>query len=95
MNPHVLTVEEFARRKNAGDHFLTTVLGEPKLLIIESEDELKAMENDGWLRPHNASRQEAGNGFDSVAALGCLEENGSRPSVAETGEPISEVPFRS
>ena len=43
VNPHVLTVDEFLRRKAARDHFLTTVLAEPKLFVIGNEDELEAM----------------------------------------------------
>jgi uncharacterized protein len=43
VNPHVLTVEEFSSRKRARDHFLTTVLGEPKLFVIGSENELEAV----------------------------------------------------
>jgi DNA-binding transcriptional ArsR family regulator len=43
VNPHVLTVEEFLSRKRARDHFLTTVLSEPKLFVIGSESELETM----------------------------------------------------
>ena len=41
INPHVLTSEEFAQRKNARDHFLTTVLKAPRLFVIGSENELE------------------------------------------------------
>src|SRR5215470_4185900 len=43
INPRALTTEEFLNRKKARDHFLTTVLGEPKLFVIGSEDELETM----------------------------------------------------
>ena len=40
INPHVLTRAEFARRKQARDHFLSTVLATPKLFVIGDENEL-------------------------------------------------------
>lgn len=40
INPHVFTVEEFAQRRQARDHFLSTVLVAPKLFVIGNEDEL-------------------------------------------------------
>ena len=43
INPHVLKEEEFKKRKNQGDHFLSTVLRSPKLFIIGNEDELATM----------------------------------------------------
>ncbi len=43
INPHVMTVAEFVRRREAADHFLATVLGEPKLFVIGDEDELVSM----------------------------------------------------
>jgi DNA-binding transcriptional ArsR family regulator len=43
INPHVLTSEEFAQRKNHRDHFLTTVLKAPRLFAIGSEYELETM----------------------------------------------------
>lgn len=43
INPHVFTAEEFARRKKARDHFISTVLAAPKLFVIGDEDELEAM----------------------------------------------------
>jgi DNA-binding transcriptional ArsR family regulator len=43
INPHVLTPEEFAKRGKTRDHFVATVLSEPRLFVIGSEDELKAM----------------------------------------------------
>jgi predicted nucleotidyltransferase len=43
VNPHVFTVEEFARRKKARDHFISTVLRGSKLFVVGSEHELEAM----------------------------------------------------
>jgi len=43
VNPHILTPEEFARRKKAKDHFLVSVLATPRLFIVGNEDELEAM----------------------------------------------------
>lgn|SRR3990172_7771274 len=43
INPHVFSMKEFSRRKAAKEHFLTQVLESPKIFIIGSEDELKAM----------------------------------------------------
>jgi predicted nucleotidyltransferase len=43
INSHVLTHEEFVKRRKTREHFMTTVLSEPRLFVIGSEDELKAM----------------------------------------------------
>ncbi|MFY9554937.1 MAG: nucleotidyltransferase domain-containing protein [Blastocatellia bacterium] len=43
VNPHVLTSEEFVRRRKSREHFITTLLGEPRLLVIGREDDLKGM----------------------------------------------------
>lgn len=43
INPHVLTPQEFARRKKEGQHFLTSVLAAPKLFVVGSEDDLTEM----------------------------------------------------
>jgi hypothetical protein len=45
VNPHILTAEEFARRKKAGDHFPTAVLAEPKLFVIGNEHELEPIKS--------------------------------------------------
>ena len=37
-----MTVDEFAKRRRSRDHFLTTVLSEPKLFAIGSENDLEA-----------------------------------------------------
>lgn len=43
INPHILSPEEFAKRRKSREHFIATVLSEPRLFVIGSEDELKAM----------------------------------------------------
>jgi predicted nucleotidyltransferase len=43
LNPHTLTVEEFRRRQEKGDHFLSNVLESPKLFITGNENDLAAM----------------------------------------------------
>jgi DNA-binding transcriptional ArsR family regulator len=43
INPHVLAPEEFVKRRKTREHFITTVLSEPRLFVIGSEDELQAM----------------------------------------------------
>ena len=43
INPHVFTPAEFRRRKGIGDHFVKSVLAEPRIFIIGGEHELGAM----------------------------------------------------
>lgn len=43
INPHTLTVEEFRRRKEKSDHFLSNILESTKLFIIGNENDLAAM----------------------------------------------------
>jgi len=43
VNPIVFPPEEFNRRIRGGDHFLTTVLREPKIFLIGDEDDLKRL----------------------------------------------------
>jgi len=43
VNPHILSPEEFAKRRKIREHFITTVLSEPRLFLIGSDDELKTM----------------------------------------------------
>ena len=43
VNSHTMTVEEFRRRQEKGDHFLSNVLESPKLFIIGNENDLVAM----------------------------------------------------
>lgn len=43
INPHVMTPEEFAKRKTERDHFVTSVLAAPKLFVKGTEHELETM----------------------------------------------------
>lgn len=43
INPKVFTRDEFKTRQRTGDHFLTSVLSEPRIFIIGDEHELGAM----------------------------------------------------
>jgi uncharacterized protein len=43
INPHVFNEKEFRRRIKARDHFLSTIIREPKIFITGSENELEAM----------------------------------------------------
>ena len=43
VNPHILTPREFVRRRKAGDHFLTSVLGGKRLFVIGDDSVLEAM----------------------------------------------------
>jgi DNA-binding transcriptional ArsR family regulator len=43
INPHVMSVAEFKKRKESGEHFLGHVLESPKLFIIGNEGELEKM----------------------------------------------------
>ncbi len=43
INPHVMTTEEYSRRRESGDHFVVSVLEGPRLFIVGSEDEFGEM----------------------------------------------------
>jgi DNA-binding transcriptional ArsR family regulator len=43
INPHIMTPAEFARKLAAGDHFITSVLNSPRVLVLGNEDDLAAM----------------------------------------------------
>jgi DNA-binding transcriptional ArsR family regulator len=43
INPHIMTPPEFRERLRTKDHFLTTVMREPKLFVKGGPDELAAM----------------------------------------------------
>lgn len=43
INPHVLSVPEFARRLGAKDHFLMSVISSPKIFLVGSEHDLASM----------------------------------------------------
>jgi len=44
INPHILSAEEFTKRRKGRDRFLTRVLAAPKLFVVGSEIELEAMD---------------------------------------------------
>jgi predicted nucleotidyltransferase len=43
INPHILMVREFLKRKSTKDHFLTQVLDSPKIFVIGNENDLAAL----------------------------------------------------
>ncbi|MBU4485571.1 MAG: nucleotidyltransferase domain-containing protein [Candidatus Delongbacteria bacterium] len=43
MNPYVVTIKEFIKRREENDHFITRVLGLPKIMIKGSEDDIERM----------------------------------------------------
>jgi predicted nucleotidyltransferase len=43
INPHILGVDEFRRRKKEQEHFLSTVLGAPRIFVLGNDHELAAM----------------------------------------------------
>ncbi len=43
INPYIMTVGEFARKRAADDHFITHVLHSPRLFVLGSEDDLTAI----------------------------------------------------
>ncbi len=43
INPHVMTQKEFQKRVQTSDHFITNIINSPKLFIIGTEHDLKAM----------------------------------------------------
>ena len=43
LNPHALTSAEFQRRRESGDHFLSTVLATPLLFVIGNAHDLEAL----------------------------------------------------
>lgn len=43
INPHVLSPEEFNKRKSNNDHFIINVIKAPKILIIGNKDDFEAM----------------------------------------------------
>jgi predicted nucleotidyltransferase len=40
INPHIMTEEEFIKRKNEKEHFVTKIIECPKLMIIGNEDDV-------------------------------------------------------
>jgi DNA-binding transcriptional ArsR family regulator len=58
VNPHVLTPREFSRRRQAGDRFVTSVLGAPRLFVIGTDMSLQERVELRGARSHESSRQE-------------------------------------
>lgn len=51
INSYIMTPEEFVQRVNENEHFVTSVLKSPKLMIKGNEDELGRMGKE-WLASH-------------------------------------------
>jgi hypothetical protein len=43
INTHVMTPREFLRRRAAGDHFVHTVMGGPRVFLVGNERELEEL----------------------------------------------------
>ncbi|MBW2644685.1 MAG: toxin-antitoxin system toxin subunit [Deltaproteobacteria bacterium] len=43
INPHVMSSEEFMKRKEKGDHFITNILAKSKIFVIGNENEFAEM----------------------------------------------------
>ncbi len=43
VNPHALRPAEFKKRREAGDHFLASVMASPKIFVAGSEDDLAGL----------------------------------------------------
>ncbi len=43
INLHVMTADEYRNRMAQGDHFVTNVLGGPKLFVVGSQRDLETM----------------------------------------------------
>ena len=43
INPHVMSAEEFVRRRRKKEHFVSTVMAAQKVFVTGTEDELEAM----------------------------------------------------
>ncbi len=43
INPHVMTVEEFLKRKKEGEHFVSELVGSPRILIKGRTDDLEKL----------------------------------------------------
>ena len=81
IDPHVFSVEEIEQRKKLRDHFVSTVLAAPKLLVEEARMSLQDWANNGWLRAHQTSQQEIADLFLIVArdlkdATGSIQRTG-------------------
>jgi uncharacterized protein len=43
INPHLMSTEEYKRRRDSGDHFAVNVIGGPRLFIVGNIDEFESM----------------------------------------------------
>jgi hypothetical protein len=43
INSHIMTRDEFKKRRSAKEHFLASVINSPKLFVVGTEDALKTM----------------------------------------------------
>jgi uncharacterized protein len=43
INPHVMTSDEFKKRRKAKEHFITSVIKSPRIFVFGTEDDLKTM----------------------------------------------------
>ena len=57
INPHVMTLEEYLSRCSAGEHFICSVIGTERHMIVGDEDELRGMEKERLAQrpPHVAA----------------------------------------
>lgn len=57
INPTVFPWAEFAEKVRGGNHFLTTVLAEPKLFLIGGDDELESLARQGRIASTHAVKK--------------------------------------
>jgi hypothetical protein len=43
VNPHALHPTEFRKRRQSGDHFITSVMASPKIFVVGGEDDLTGL----------------------------------------------------
>jgi DNA-binding transcriptional ArsR family regulator len=57
INPHVMTLEEYLCRCAAGEHFISSVIGTERQMIVGDENELRGMEEERMAQraPHVAA----------------------------------------
>ena len=58
VNPSAYATQEFADRITRGDHFLTAILGDPKVFLIGGQDDLERLAGQGMAddAPHEQAR---------------------------------------
>jgi predicted nucleotidyltransferase len=55
INPVLMTEREFKRRLSDGDHFLQSVMSEPKTFLMGGQDDIDRLAEQGRLQPHRTS----------------------------------------